>query len=74
MTNETENKTEKKKGAKPTHEIFPVGADGKPNYKARVGYWQHGKGGGGNFSIGNQRYVLFPVRAQVQPAAEGVGA
>ena len=69
MTNETQE-TPKKKGSKPTHEIFPVNAEGKPDYKARIGYWQHGKGGGGNFSIGGKRYVMFPVKAQVQPAAQ----
>jgi hypothetical protein len=74
MTTNTETNETKKKGARPSHEIFPVGADGKPNYKAKVGYWQHSKGGGGNFTMNGQRYVLFPVKAQVQPAAEGVGA
>lgn len=71
MTTTTETtETAKKKGSKPTHEIFPVNAEGKPDYKARIGYWQHGKGGGGNFKIGDKRYVMFPVKAQVQPAAQ----
>ena len=53
MTTTTETKeTTKKKGAKPTHEIFPVGADGKPNYSGRIAAWSHKTGGGMNFSIG----------------------
>ncbi len=36
----TENtETTKKKGSRPTHEIFPVNAEGKPDYKARTGAW-----------------------------------
>ena len=53
MTTTTETKeTAKKKGSKPTDEIFPVGADGKPNYKGRIPAWKHSKGEGRNFSIG----------------------
>jgi hypothetical protein len=33
MTNETQETT-KKKGSRPTHEIFPVNAESKPYYKA----------------------------------------
>jgi hypothetical protein len=45
----TENtETTKKKGSRPTHEIFPVNAEGKPEYKARVGAWAHSKGGAGD--------------------------
>lgn len=52
MTATTETKeTAKKKGSKPTDEIFPVGADGKPNYKGRIPAWKHTKGEGRNFSI-----------------------
>jgi hypothetical protein len=73
MTNNTETtETTKKKGAKPTHEIFPVGADGKPNYSGRIAAWSHKTGGGMNFSIGDARYVAFPVR-QKQPAAPQPG-
>ena len=72
MTTETKETT-KKKGAKPTDEIFPVGADGKPNYSGRIAAWSHSKGGGKNFSIGGQRYVLFPVR-QKPAAQQGEGA
>lgn len=79
MTTTTETKeTAKKKGSKPTDEIFPVGADGKPNYKGRIPAWKHSKGEGRNFSIGGTRYVMFQVRqkpaATEQPAAEGKGA
>jgi hypothetical protein len=73
MTNNTETtETTKKKGAKPTHEIFPVGADGKPNYSGRIAAWSHKTGGGMNFSIGDARYVAFPVR-QKQAAAPQPG-
>jgi hypothetical protein len=51
MTTNTETNETKKKRSRPTHEIFPVGADGKPNYKARSGTWAHSRGGGFNFSI-----------------------
>ena len=64
MTTETKETT-KKKGSRPTHEIFPVSAEGKPEYKARAGAWAHSKGGGYNFSIGGKRYVMFPVKAQL---------
>jgi hypothetical protein len=70
MTTETKE-TPKKKGSKPTHEIFEVNAEGKPDYKKRSGAWAHSKGGGANFSIGGKRYVMFPVKAQLQPAATG---
>jgi hypothetical protein len=74
MTIETKE-TAKKKGSRPTHEIFPVNAEGKPEYKARTGAWAHSKGGGYNFKIGEKRYVMFPVKAKPQPAAtEGEGA
>ena len=64
MTTTTETKeAPKKKGSKPTHEIFPVNAEGKPDYKARIGYWQHGKGGGGICDIG----VLLEILAWFGP-------
>jgi hypothetical protein len=63
MTTNTEtNPTEKKKGQPPSHEIFPVGQDGKPDYNGRIGGWAHKTGGGMNFSIAGKRYVVFPVR------------
>lgn len=73
MTTTTEtNETTKKKGAKPTTEIFPVNADGKPNYSGRIPAWSHKTGGGMNFSINGVRYVAFPVR-QKQAAAPQPG-
>ncbi len=39
MTTETKE-TAKDKGSKPTDEIFPVGSDGKPNYKGRIAAWK----------------------------------
>lgn len=73
MTTATETtETAKKKGSKPTHEIFPVNAEGKPDYQNRVGFWQHSKGGGGNFTLGGKRYVMFPRKDK--PAAQGEGA
>ena len=44
--NRKHRETTKKKGSRPTHEIFPVNAKGKPDYKARTGAWAHSKGGG----------------------------
>ena len=72
MTTTTENQQTKK--APPSDVIFPVGADGKPNYQARIAAWSHRNGGGKNFTINGQRYVMFPKRAKVQPAGEGKGA
>ena len=67
MTTTTENQQTKK--APPSDVIFPVGADGKPNYKARTAAWSHSKGGGKNFTIGGKRYVMFPNKPK--PATEG---
>ena len=72
MTTTTE--TQQTKKAPPSDVIFPVGADGKPDYKARTAAWSHSKGGGKNFTINGQRYVMFPKKAKVQPAGEGKGA
>lgn len=74
MTTKTETQEPKKKGAPPTDEIFPVGQDGKPDYKARIAAWSHRSGGGKNFTINGQRFVMFPVRPKGQPAANGKGA
>ncbi|HEV8414174.1 MAG TPA: hypothetical protein VGQ49_11305 [Bryobacteraceae bacterium] len=74
MTTQTETQEPKKKGAAPTDEIFPVGQDGKPNYQARIAAWSHRNGGGKNFTINGQRYVMFPKKAKLQPAGEGKGA
>jgi hypothetical protein len=74
MTTKTETTETKKKGAPPTDEIFPVGADGKPNYKGRIAAWSHRTGGGKNFTINGQRFVMFPARPKSQPAANGKGA
>src|SRR5712692_6949256 len=70
MTTTTENQQTKK--APPSDVIFPVGADGKPDYKARTAAWSHSKGGGKNFTIGGKRYVMFPNKPK--PATEGKGA
>lgn len=73
MITET-TETTKKKGSRPTHEIFPVNAEGKPEYKARTGAWSHSKGGGYNFKIGDKRYVMFPVKPKAEQPAQGEGA
>ena len=70
MTTTTE--TQQTKKAPPSDVIFPVGADGKPDYKARTAAWSHSKGGGKNFTIGGKRYVMFPNKPK--PATEGKGA
>jgi hypothetical protein len=63
MTTTTETTaTPKKKGSPPSHQIFPVNGEGKPDYQARIGAWAHSKGGGYNFKIGDKRYVMFPVK------------
>ena len=74
MTTKTETQETKKKGAPPTDEIFPVGADGKPNYEGRIAAWSHKTGGGKNFTINGQRYVMFPKKPKAQPAAQEAGA
>lgn len=74
MTTQTETTETKKKGARPTDEIFPVGQDGKPNYKGRIAAWSHRTGGGKNFTINGQRFVMFPVKPKAQPATNGKGA
>ena len=70
----TENKETTKKGSRPTHEIFPVNAEGKTEYKARIGAWAHSKGGGYNFRIGDKRYVMFPVKPKAEQPAQREGA
>ena len=74
MTTTTETQDTKKKGLPPTDEIFPVGQDGKPVYASRIAAWSHRNGGGKNFTINGVRYVMFPVKAKVQPAGEGKSA
>ncbi len=70
MTTTTENQQTKK--APPSDVIFPVGADGKPHSGGRIPAWTHSKGGGKNFTIGNQRYVMVPNKPKA--ATEGKGA
>ena len=71
MTTNTETNQATKK-APPSDVIFPVGADGKPNYTGRIAAWSHSKGGGKNFTIGGQRYVMFPNKPKA--ATQGKSA
>ena len=70
----TENtETPRKERLPPTHEIFPVNAEGKPEDKAGRRGLGHKKGSGYNFKIGDKRYVMFPVKPKAEQPAPGGG-
>jgi hypothetical protein len=73
MTTETETKTAEKK-APPAEVAYKVDKDGKPIYSTRIPVWGTKSGKAKNFTIGNERYVIFPNTPKTKPAAEGKGA
>ena len=73
MTTNTETKTAEKK-APPAEVAYKLNAEGKPDYSTRIPVWTSKNGKAKNFSIGNDRYVMFPNTPKPQGAAEKAGA
>jgi hypothetical protein len=69
MTTQTETKTKK---APPAEVAYKLDAAGKPIYSTRTPVWGSKSGKAKNFSIGADRYVIFPNTPK--PAAQGKGA
>jgi hypothetical protein len=69
MTTQTETKTKK---APPAEVAYKLDAAGKPIYATRTPVWGSKSGKAKNFSIGGDRYVIFPNTPK--PAAQGKGA
>ena len=72
MTTTTENKETKK--APPAEVAYRLDAEGKPLYNTRTAVWASKNGKAKNFTLGNDRYVIFPNKPKSQPATEGKGA
>ena len=70
MTTTTENKETKK--APPAEVAYKLDAEGKPIYSTRVAVWTSKSGKAKNFTIGAERYVIFPNTPK--PATQGKSA
>ena len=70
MTTTTENKETKK--APPAEVAYKLDQEGKPIYSTRIAVWVSKSGKAKNFTIGNDRYVIFPNKPKA--ASEGKGA
>ena len=70
----TTNTEAAEKKAPPAEVAYKLDAEGKPDYSTRIAVWGSKNGKAKNFSIGNDRYVIFPNTPKPQAAAPKAGA